>query len=513
MIRIAETENCDALHPGIGFLSENASFADLCGRHEINFVGPPVPSMEWMGNKSNAVQTARKLDVAVVPGSHGVVTTPEAALEIAERIGYPVMIKAVHGGGGRGIHRVDDPRSMADDFLRMAAEAQSAFGSRDLYIEKYIERFRHIEVQVLRDSHGNTRVLGHRDCSVQRNHQKIVEESGSTLITDELRAEAYRAAAALADEVGYIGAGTVEFIFDLDQMALYFMEMNTRLQVEHPVTEAVTRVGIVHAQFDIAAGGSIEEIGFADDLEQGFSIEVRVNAERMERIPGQKALRIVPAPGKVTELDFPEAEGIEVFASVRQGSTVSPFYDNLVAQVVVTAPTRAEAIDRLEKYLGSVTVHGISTNIALIRTVLRDNEFRTGAHDTAFLPRLFQRIDLDKLVAEVDEASGRQRGAIDRSEIEIEGGELKVIAPQQGIFYSSPSPDKPSFVNIGDRISFGDTICLLEAMKLFEELSLESFNREGELYPAGEYEVVRINPSNGQLVSEGDLLFVVRPAA
>ncbi|REJ86115.1 MAG: ATP-grasp domain-containing protein [Acidobacteria bacterium] len=517
VIRIAEAESCDSLHPGIGFLSENASFADLCNQHDLNFIGPPVRAMEWMGNKSNAVQTARKLGVAVVPGSHGVVTTPEAALRIASDIGYPVMIKAVHGGGGRGIHRVDDERSMADDFLRMAAEAQSAFGSRDLYIEKYIGRFRHVEIQVLRDREGNTRVLGLRDCSVQRNHQKLVEESGSTLLSQALREEAFRSAAAIADEIGYVGAGTVEFIFDLEAQALYFMEMNTRLQVEHPVTEAVTGIGIVAAQFEIASGGSIAEM---KPSENGFAIEVRVNAERMERAVGKGratgGLRIVPAPGSVTACEFPTADDVDVIACVKEGSVVSPYYDNLVAQVVVHAKDRISAIDRLDEVLGQVRIEGISTNIALIRRVLQDDEFRSGDHDTGYLPRLFQRIDLDALVAEVEEASGRKKGGLDRSQIEIEGGhgELKVVAPQQGIYYSAPAPGKPDFIQVGDRVRSGEVLCLLEAMKLFEEISLGTFNREGELYPEGvDYEVVRINPSNGQLVSEGDLLFVVRPAA
>ncbi len=512
VIRIAEAEEVDSIHPGIGFLSENSSFADLCAQHDLNFIGPSVVSMEWMGNKSNAVQTAQRLNIPVVPGSHGVVTSPTAAREMAIKIGYPVMIKAVHGGGGRGIQRVDSAEGFVDIFVRMGAEAESAFGSRDLYLEKFIDQFRHVEVQVLRDRHGNTRILGLRDCSVQRNQQKLVEESGSTLLSEELRDGTFEAARRLAQEVDYIGAGTVEFIFDLKEQKLYFMEMNTRLQVEHPVTEKVTGVDIVGAQFDIASGSDIENItGKANPRERGYAIEVRINAEKVVRAAND-AIKISPDPGFITAFHLPEADDIDVIAGVDEGGTVSPYYDNLIAQVIAHADNRDAAIDQLIDYLGQIKIEGVSTNIPTLRRILSDDEFRRGDHDTGYFPRLLARLDIDALIAEGEKASGKGDRRIDRSALEIEGsGELKVVAASQGIFYASPAPGRPDFVEAGSIATTDTTLCLMEAMKLFDEVSLNTFNRTDELYPSGDYEIMRVNCSNGQLVNEGDLLFVVKP--
>ena len=508
VIRIAETEGCDSLHPGIGFLSESAAFADLCSHHDLNFIGPGVPSMERMGNKSNAVQTALKLEIPVVPGSHGVVTNPEAAIEIAEQIGYPIVLKAVHGGGGRGIEFVRRSDKLEDTFLRMAAEAQSAFGSRDLYIEKLIERFRHVEIQILRDKQGTTKVLGLRDCSVQRSQQKVIEESGSTLLTEKLRDAAYTHAKNLADEVGYCGAGTVEFIFDLDANQIYFMEMNARLQVEHPVTEAVTGVDIVGEQFRIAAGKALDKL---EVTEKGYAIELRINAERIA-VDTDHGLRIVPDPGTVSLCSFPEMENVKVISAVDEGSVISPFYDNLVAQVIAHAASREEAIALLIEWLSRVRLEGIGSNIPLLRRILEHDEFVEGRHDTAYVSRFLERVDVDDLVAQVEELRGG-RTTLDRTTIEIEGSdELKVIALGSGIFYSAPSPGRPDFVKDGDRIRTDTTLCLVEAMKLFEELALSTFNRTEDIYPAEmEYEVVRVNAHEGQLITEGDLLFVVRP--
>jgi len=508
VIRIAETEGCDSLHPGIGFLSESSAFADLCAHHGLNFIGPGVPSMEKLGNKSNAIQTARRLEIPVVPGSHGVVTSPEAAAEIAARIGYPVMLKAVHGGGGRGIQPIHSEEGLGDVFLRMAAEAKSAFGSSDLYIEKLVERFRHVEVQVLRDRHGNAKILGLRDCSVQRSNQKVVEESGSTLLGEEHRQAAYVYTLELSNTVDYQGAGTVEFMFDLDRNELYFMEMNARLQVEHPVTEAVTGVDIVGEQFRIAAGESIADLEVAED---GYAIELRINAERIVR-EADGGVRILPDPGTITACEIPAPAGVKVISAVGEGSTVSPFYDNLLAQVIAHGPTRAAAIETLLALLDSIRIEGIGTNIPLLRRILADEEFREGTHDTAYLGRLLDRIDLDELIDEVDEGKGAKGGAIDRSTIEIEDSdELKVVAQSQGLFYSAPAIGKPDFVEVGDVIRSNRTLCLIEAMKLFEELSLDTFNHDAELYPsANDYEVLSINAHSGQLVNQGDLLFVVR---
>ena len=508
VIRIAETEGCDSLHPGIGFLSESSAFADLCAHHGLNFIGPGVPSMERLGNKSNAIQTARRLEIPVVPGSHGVVTNEEAAAEIAARIGYPVMLKAVHGGGGRGIQPVTSEENFGDVFLKMAAEAKSAFGSRDLYVEKLVQRFRHVEVQVLRDRHGNAKILGLRDCSVQRNNQKVVEESGSTLLSEKRRKAAYSYALGLTNAVDYQGAGTVEFMFDLDSDELYFMEMNARLQVEHPVTESVTGIDIVGEQFRIAAGESIADLAVAED---GYAIEVRINAERIARDPEGRP-RILPDPGTITACEIPEMAGVDVISAAAVGSTISPFYDNLLAQVIAHGPRREDAIVTLLDFLGGVRIEGVGTNIPLLRRILADAEFREGTHDTGYLGRLLDRIDLDELIEEVDRGKGAKGGAIDRSTIQIDDSdELKVVARSQGLFYSAPAIGKPDFVEVGDVIESSRTLCLIEAMKLFEELSLDTFNHDAELYPsANDYEILSINAHNGQLVNEGDLLFVVR---
>ena len=508
VIRIAEAEGCDALHPGIGFLSESPAFAALCARHGLNFIGPGVSSLEQTGNKSNAVRTARRLDIPVVPGSHGVVTGPEAAVEVANKIGYPVLLKAVYGGGGRGIAMVGTPEDLPDTFLRMGAEAQSAFGSRDLYIEKLIARFRHVEVQILRDRPGHCHVLGLRDCSVQRKQQKVVEESGSTLLTSELRDATFAFARQLADAVEYVGAGTVEFIFDLDGQQVYFMEMNARLQVEHPVTEATTGINIVQQQFRIASGESLEDLVVA---ERGYAIELRINAERLVLDP-ERGIRIVPDPGRVSAYSLPRRPNVRVISAGEAGGTISPFYDNLLAQVIGYGETREEVIATLRDWIAEARIEGIGTNIPLLGRILRDGEFVAGRHDTGFVARLFERLDANDLAAEVAELRGR-RATLDRSSISIEGSdELKVVAQGPCVFYGAPGPGRADFVSLGDHVRTETTLCLTEAMKLFEELSLETFNGDEEIYARDrEYEIVRVNAHPGQLLSEGDLLFVIRP--
>ena len=260
VLNVAQMQGVDSLHPGIGFLSENSDFADMVRNRGINFIGPPVQSMETMGNKSNAINTSIRLNVPVVPGSHGIMTDVEKAAAVAEDIGYPILIKAVHGGGGKGIQLVNGPDEFEQLFHRVGAEARNAFGNGDVYLEKYVTSLRHIEAQLLRDTHGNTHVLGIRDCSVQRDKQKVIEESGSTMLPKKLLDTVLRSTADIANEVGYIGAGTVEFIYDLKSDAVYFMEMNTRLQVEHPVTEWTSGINIVAEQFRIASGESIADL-------------------------------------------------------------------------------------------------------------------------------------------------------------------------------------------------------------------------------------------------------------
>ena len=509
VLSIAEQEQADALHPGIGFLSESAQFAELTRSRGLNFIGPPVASMETMGNKSNAINTALRLGVPVVPGSHGILTDAERAAEVAEEIGYPVLIKAVHGGGGKGIQVVESGAEFFELFHRVTAEAQSAFGNGDVYLEKYVTSLRHIEVQLLRDTLGNTQVLGLRDCSVQRDKQKVFEESGSTMLPEQLRKDVLAHTAAIADEVDYVGAGTVEFIFDLAAGAVYFMEMNTRLQVEHPVTEWVSGIDIVGEQFRIAAGESIAELNPKAD---GYAIEARVNAERVQQ-SGDGALSFRPHPGTIDEVSFPDEKDVDVITIAAPGKFISPYYDSMIAQIIVHAKDRQAAIERLADYLSRVRITGICTNIPLLRRVLADETFRKGEYDTGFLPAFLQRTDAQGLIEEIEAGAGESASAFDLESIGIDGSdELKVLSPAAAIFYTAPSPSEPEFVSVGDRISVDATLCQLEAMKIFTPLALKDFNGEANLYdPSLQFEVTRINMGNGEQVNAGDLLFVVRP--
>jgi acetyl/propionyl-CoA carboxylase alpha subunit/acetyl-CoA carboxylase beta subunit len=509
VLQVAAIEKVDALHPGIGFLSENASFAELVGRHGLNFVGPTVAAMETMGNKSNAISTAKAAGVPVVPGSHGVLTEADQAAEVADEVGYPVLIKAVHGGGGKGIQRVDRRADIHELFDQVSLEARSAFGNGDVYIEKCITRLRHIEVQVLCDRHGEVRVLGLRDCSVQRNKQKIVEESGSVTLPESLRRQAYDYAAALAKRIAYVGAGTVEFIFDLDNQAVYFMEMNTRLQVEHPVTEWTSGVDIVAQQFRIAGGASIADLDVRD---KGYALEVRVTAEKLVLQNGRP--RFQPDPGVVRTCRYPDGPDVEVISAVAPGKEVPPFYDSLIAQIVVHAGDRDRAIDRMLDVLRDVEITGICTNLELLQAILDDPVFRGGDYDTGFIEDFFERIDLQSLLNRSQARAQLEDVAFDLSTLRIdESDELKVLAPSTGVFYLTPSPSEPEYVSVGDRVGVRQTLCQLEAMKSFTPLTLAAYNgSDASVYPEDrEYEITRINVSTGQQVNQGDLLFIIRP--
>lgn len=508
VITIGKRYGADSLHPGIGFLSENADFARLCRKHDLNVVGPMAKSMDTMGNKSNAIHTAMSNKVPVVPGSHGILTSAEATAKVAEEIGYPVLLKAVHGGGGKGIKVVREPHEIREAFNTVFVEARSAFGNGDLYLEKFVESMRHIEIQILRDSHGNTKILGLRDCTVQRNNQKVLEESGSTMLSKKLEKDAYKAAEALADAVDYIGAGTVEFIYDLANKAIYFMEMNTRLQVEHPVTEWTSEISIVTQQFKIAEGASIADLKPASN---GFSIEARITAEKAA-LNKNGDIEFLPTPGLVIECNFPERDDMELIASVGTGKTISPFYDSMIAQLIVHGTDRDDAIKKLLEILDETSIKGVCTNISLLKRILNDDTFRKGVYDTGYLPAFLDSLDKDELIEEMA-YTGVEEEQSGIEDLLIEGtDEIKVLSPMTGIFYSAPAPTEPEYAPVGKQMRVSDTLCQIEAMKLFTQISLTSVKGANEVFTSDKsYEIVRVNQANGAQVNSGDLLFVVKP--
>jgi len=510
VIRIAEQEDVDAIHPGIGFLSESPHYARICREHGFNFIGPRVANMDRMGNKSNAIATARKLRIPVVPGSEGALMEPSHAMEVASEIGFPVLIKAAHGGGGKGIEVVSEVKRFQSTFSRMSQEALSAFGNGDLYLEKYIGSMRHLEAQIVRDIHGNSKLLGIRDCSVQRNYQKLIEETASG-IPKKIREQIYSFAGKLIDEIDYIGAGTVEFIYDLEENKVYFMEMNTRLQVEHPVSEMVSGVDLVRQQFEVTQGNSIGELDYKLN---GHAIELRIIAEKVE-LDDEGELRFVPDPGHVTEVFFPEKANVRVIQSVVSGSVVSPFYDSLIAQIICWGKSRKGAINSLLDYLKQVKIHGVSTNLALNRAILRDASFQKGGFSTLYLTDFFAQADTKKLLREAKKDSGTTKNSLDQKAIMLEGSEeLKVLSPQMGGFYRATSQDDEPFVSEGQIIDVNQTLCLLESMKVFTELALADYkSSDGDsLYTDKvKYKVTRVIAEDHNTVNQGDLLFVMLP--
>jgi len=374
ILAAAEITNADAIHPGYGFLSENAQFAEICLSSGLAFIGPKPEMITAMGDKSLAKETMRKAGVPVVPGSDGVVKNVADAKRIAVEIGLPVIIKASAGGGGRGMRIVRAESEIETSFQTARHEAESAFGNPDVYMEKYLEEPRHIEIQVLGDSYGNVIHLGERDCSVQRRHQKLIEESPSPGVNAELREKMGAAAVKGAKSVKYLGAGTIEFLLDKNGN-FYFMEMNTRIQVEHPVTEFVTGYDLVKAQIEIASGKklSAKKVKF-----QGHAIECRINAEDPEH-------DFRPSPGKITSLHFGGGPGIRIDSHIYAGYQIPPYYDSLIAKLIVHANTRDEAIVRMENALEECIIEGIHTTIPFQQAVMRNEKFRSGVFDTKFI--------------------------------------------------------------------------------------------------------------------------------
>ncbi|NLK26940.1 MAG: acetyl-CoA carboxylase biotin carboxylase subunit [Clostridiales bacterium] len=365
-----------AIHPGFGFLSENSSFARMCEDCNITFIGPKADTIDLLGNKSMARKTMQKAGVPVVPGSDGEVETVKDALRIADEIGYPVMIKASAGGGGKGMRAVHHPDNLENAFLSAKAEAKAAFGDDRLYMEKLIMNPKHIEFQILADSLGNVVHLGERDCSVQRRNQKMMEESPSPVMTKQLREKMGNAAVKAAKASGYINAGTIEFLLD-SQGNYYFMEMNTRIQVEHPVTEMVTGIDMIREQIRIANG---ETLPFHQkDIEfRGHAIECRINAEDPNR-------GFLPCPGRVDNLLFPGGYGIRVDSALYPGYTIPPTYDSMLAKIIAYGKTREEAMDRMKRALVEMVIDGIQTNAEFQYALLEREEIITGNYNTGLL--------------------------------------------------------------------------------------------------------------------------------
>lgn len=372
----AEITNVDAIHPGYGFLAENAEFSEICSDSEIKFIGPSPEMIKAMGDKAYAKDTMKKANVPVVPGSDGVVTSIDDAKKIAAEFGYPVLIKASAGGGGKGMRIVRNEDEMENSFTMATNEALNAFGNGDVYVEKFVENPRHIEIQVLGDQFGNVVHLGERDCSVQRRHQKLIEETPSPFITEAIREAMGNAAVKGAKSVNYEGAGTIEFIVDKNKN-FYFMEMNTRIQVEHPVTEQVTGVDLIREQIAVAAG---EKLRVKKVKREGHSIECRINAENPDK-------NFAPSPGKITTFHIPGGLGVRVDTHAYANYVIPQYYDSMIAKLIVTADDREEAIKRMYRALDEFIVEGIHTTIPFHKKVMRHEKFIDGDFDTSFIEK------------------------------------------------------------------------------------------------------------------------------
>jgi acetyl-CoA carboxylase, biotin carboxylase subunit len=378
LIAAAEITGADAIHPGYGFLAENAEFSDTCKASNITFIGPSGDQIRAMGDKATAKRLAEEAGVPTVPGTPGTIQDLEEALGHVERIGFPVIIKATAGGGGKGMRVANDADQFAQVFSLAQNEALAAFGNGEVYVEKYLARPRHVEIQVMGDTHGKVVHFGERDCSVQRRHQKLIEESPSPALTAELRAEMGEAAIRLAAAISYVGAGTIEFLLDEDGR-FYFMEMNTRIQVEHPVTEMVTSFDLVKEQIRVAAGEPISFRGEGGRL-RGHAIECRINAEDPYR-------NFQPSPGLITAYHPPGGPGVRLDTHVYAGYAVPPYYDSLLAKVIVHGNTREEALARMGQALDSFIIEGVTTTIPFLARIIRQPEFAAGQVDTKFLDR------------------------------------------------------------------------------------------------------------------------------
>jgi acetyl-CoA carboxylase, biotin carboxylase subunit len=378
VISAAEIADVEAIHPGYGLLSENANFAEVCRASNIKFIGPPPEVTRLMGEKEKARQAMKKAKVPILPGSDGILSGVEEAQEWAKKVGFPVILKAKAGGGGRGMRIVRTADELPNLYHAANTEAANAFGNGELYMEKFIEDPRHIEFQMLADEHGNVASLFERECSIQRRHQKLIEEAPSLQVAPKLREELGRTLCRCLADIGYQNAGTVEFLMDADRQ-LHFIEMNTRIQVEHPVTEAITGVDMVKAQLRIAAGERLDDILPAKIEIRGHAIECRINAEHPKKF--------TPSAGKITAFNVPGGNGIRVDTAQYSEGVIPPYYDSLIAKLIAYGGTREEAIAKMERALSQFVVQGIETSITLHQEIFKDPAFREGEFDTGFMER------------------------------------------------------------------------------------------------------------------------------
>lgn len=382
IIQAAINTGAEAIHPGFGFLSENAEFAKLCEKSGIVFIGPSYKSIEMLGDKAAAKETMAAAGVPVIPGSEGAVKSIEEAKEIAEKCGYPILVKASAGGGGRGIRRVDSPDDLESQIVAAQQEAKNFFGDDTVYIEKFLINPHHVEIQIIADRHGHTIYLGERDCSMQRRNQKILEECPSPIVSEELRRKMGEAAVTAAEQCGYYNAGTIEFLVD-ENRDFYFMEMNTRIQVEHPITEEVTGFDLVKAQIEVAYGMPLS-IQQEDVQLRGHAIECRINAENPEQ-------NFRPSPGTINALYVPGGPGIRIDGAVYQGYTITPHYDSMISKLIVHGKDRKEAIMKMRWALSEFIVSGVDTNIDFQLEIIKTPEFISGSYDNGFLTRYTEK--------------------------------------------------------------------------------------------------------------------------
>ena len=385
IIEAACLTGCDGIHPGYGFLSENSSFAKMCDEIGIKFIGPTYKMIELMGNKSKAKETMKKAGIPVVPGSDGLVDNVLEAIKVALRIGYPVILKASSGGGGKGIRIAYNEKELVKFYDLVRQEAKISFNDDSIYIEKFIENPRHIEVQVIADEHGNVIHLGERDCTVQRNNQKMLEETPSGVITDKLRQKMGKITVSALKEIGYSNVGTIEYLLDKNK-DFYFMEMNTRVQVEHPITETITGVDIIKEQLRIASGEKLQYK--QDDIKfTGHSLEARINAENPYK-------NFMPCPGEIKELHIPGGNGVRIDTAIYPGYKIPPTYDSMIAKIIVHGKDRNESIAKMKSALGEFVIDGISTNIDFYK-ILEDEDFISNNYDTSFIAQKYSNLQKD----------------------------------------------------------------------------------------------------------------------